>query len=93
MHAFLLMLIYGVLGKLRIYEAIERSILEEAFKLYGGIQAELQIPPARNISMINDAWSVACELRDKKTYIRHCSSCQVAYVKQKAFLCFMPCYS
>ncbi len=72
----LLMVIYCSLGGQRVYESIQLSELEKAFLQYREMQKAYSMHHWDPLD-INDAWSLARELRDKEAYIKTCRSCDL----------------
>ncbi len=77
----LLMLIYIGLLNLNggaVHHPIQMPILKKAFELYREIKKSIQNYPWTDLD-INDAWSMAQELRDNDAYIKCCRSCALPY--------------
>ncbi len=77
----LLMLIYIGLLNLNgdaVHQPIKLPILQKAFELYREIKKSIQNYPWMDLD-INDAWSMAQELRNNDAYIRCCRVCAMPY--------------
>ncbi len=72
----LLMLIYCTLGGQRVYESIQLSDLGKAFLQYRKMQKTYSMHHWDDLD-INDAWSLARELRDGEAFIKTCRSCDL----------------